>query len=382
MSKRAYTKITPEHEARLLNAADIQHLPRVVICEMFGITPTALPGQLKRARARRYLETFAVDHQRIAERIIAEHEEVEYRRHDLGDVIDDFMNGLGIQGADDLEALAQASLRAFVKIDPIITHAGLTFPDDKPIAIRLMGCLQIGGRHTSHRLIREAFDELGAHERIYAGMFGDEIENFKSGSFAGGRSVMEQSLPVPLQYALWENLFESIAPKVLWGMSSQHGSMWDEKQGLTPAPIKRHYTDRSIPYFDGMGYINLQVGQQTYRLAVAHEFPGNSQYNKLHPHKRALWQRYPNADLIAQADKHSYAVAEESIYGNEFEAGNRPSQYVHMVQIGTAKIGADPYTLRGWEPGFFGWPYAVFFPDRHLIKITRHLDDVLHWLGK
>ena len=147
-------------------------------------------------------------------------------------------------------------------------------------------------------------------------------------------------------------------------------------------PIKDMYLRFKIPFFDGQGYIKLYLGDQIYQLAVAHEFPGNSMWNVLHPQKRALWQRFPNADLIAQADKHQYAVMDTDVYGNEVNAGNRPSTQLLLIQIGTAKGGPDPYTIRSWERGIMEWPIVVFYPDKHLMKVTRSVDDALMWLGK
>lgn len=263
--------------------------------------------------------------------------------------------------------------------DPVITHATIEVETDRPVPILLAGCFQIGGRWTFHRFIQEQLEEMFSLPHARLGTFGDEVENFVSGSFAGARSVYEQALTPPLQRLLWSRWMDKYADRILWGTASQHGTQWNERTGHNP--IKDKYLEHDIPFFDGMGYVKLRVGRQTYNIAMAHEFPGSSMYNPTHAQKRALWQRYPNADIIAQADRHIYAASEEYVYSNEYLAGNRHSPYVWLVQIGTAKDGPDPYTIRGWERGVSEWPWLVLWPDEFKVKVTRDFDDVRLWCG-
>lgn len=273
---------------------------------------------------------------------------------------------------DDLLALAALSQAVRAKHDPTLENLSLNFQEStSPIAILLAGCMQTGGRWTSHEFIRRQIDTALATPNMYIGFFGDDIENFRSGSFAGAKSVYDQALKPDEQRDLWELFLDKVGQRALWGMWSQHGTIWDEKDGANY--IKRMYTQRGIPFFDGMGYIKLHVGRQTYQLAASHEFPGSSMYNPVHAQKRALWQRFPNADILAMADRHQYAVLEEQVYGHEVAAGNRLSPSVYLVQIGTAKSGLDPYTMRGWERGKSEWPILVLFPDVHEVFITRHI---------
>jgi hypothetical protein len=130
-----------------------------------------------------------------------------------------------------------------------------------------------------------------------------------------------------------------------------------------------------------MAQVTLQVGEQTYYIGLGHDLPGTSQWNELHSHARALRFRWPGMDLIIKGDKHQYATAEVPAYPDEYEAGRRSSPFVHFVQVGTAKTGPDKYTIQRWSQGQFEWPYIVFYPDEHKIKVTRHLEDVKLWLG-
>lgn len=97
---------------------------------------------------------------------------------------------------------------------------------------------------------------------------------------------------------------------------------------------------------------------------------------------QALRWDLPSADVIVQGDKHVYGAAEVTAFKFEYDAGLRPSPFVWLVQVGTAKAGPDKYSIRRWSQGVFEWPIAVFWPDEHKIKVTRHLEDVEAWLGE
>lgn len=281
---------------------------------------------------------------------------------------------------DDLLDLFRKTQVAMMRVDPVIINTEIDLTKaTQPQAFLLAGCMQTGGRWTYHELIRQRLFDALASDNFWIGFFGDDIENFQSGTFAGAFSQYEQAAQAPLQRRAWELFIKKVHSKVKWATWSQHGLIWDEKRGFTY--IKQIYLDYGIPFFDGMGYVRIKVGKFDYRVVVSHEFPGSSMYNKTHAQKRALWQRFPNADVIAQADKHQYSVTEEDAYKLEYAAGNRKSPFVHLVQIGTAKGGPDKYTIRGWELGATDWPIMVLWPDRHCVKITRHWDDALGWIG-
>jgi transposase-like protein len=299
------------------------------------------------------------------------------RENGEGDTVDDFVDS-AMSLEEKIEALMRLAQDVQQSVDPVLTHKTIRLDVDRPVAILLAGCMQLGGRYTFHSVIKTQFNRCISLDRTYVGLFGDEIDNFYAGTFAGAGSEYDQLIVPKLQRTQWENYLNRIQDRTLWGLASQHGTIWDEKKGFVP--IKDMYLERNIPFFDGQAYISLYVGDERYKLAVAHEFPGNSMYNPNHPQKRALWQRFPLADVIAMADKHQYSV-QEFMYGdNEFLAGDKASPFVYLVQIGTAKGGPDKYTIRSWERGQTEWPWMVVWPNEHKVKITRHFDDVEMWL--
>lgn len=135
-----------------------------------------------------------------------------------------------------------------------------------------------------------------------------------------------------------------------------------------------------MPYYDGQVYLNFVVGDQTYRVAAAHEFKGHSQWNPSHPQAKALRFEYPNADVVVMGDKHFPSIQQFPAYLREYRAGNRPSPMVTLLQAGTAKTGPDPYTIRNWAAGYLGWPILVFDADQHRVRHTWYLEDAQAWL--
>lgn len=261
--------------------------------------------------------------------------------------------------------------------DPVITHTTKVFDTDRPVAIMWPSCMHLGGRYTDHDFIERTMNEFT--EFGYVFFIGDEIEGFTPSWFHSG-SIVEQALQVPLQIELFDAYMERFWDRTIGGCWSQHGAMWFEKnQGTNP--LKKRYTERGIPYFDGAANLTYRVGNQDYYIVASHEFPGNSLWNKNHSHVRALRFNYPTADAIIAGDKHTYAYQEFQAYTDEYEAGRRPSPWIQLIQSGTAKTGPDKYTIKAWSKGQAEWPITVLFPDQHLIKVTRHIEDARRWVN-
>jgi hypothetical protein len=369
-------------DGEVLYFSQVLHLRQREIAEMYGMTEGGVSDRLRRIRQRR-IESglgreLTPDEARSLEQAHSSKTPLGLTQSEVKDLIEEYSQ----TDPDALMELAAELSRQMAIVDPVVTHIDIDWRHiTEPMAIGLFGCFQIGGRYTFHSFIRDRINDVLSHPRVYMASFGDEIEGFLPDSFAGARSIMEQALPPMLQFPMWLGFLDKVKDKVLWGLGSQHGSHWEERRVGSPTKVKKAYMERNIPFFDGMGYVRVHLGSQTYNLAVAHEFPGNSMYNPAHPHKRALWQRFPIADVLAMADKHQSAIHRENVYSNEVEIGNRKSTAVHFLQIGTAKGGPDPYTMRGWERGQTEWPIVVLYPDEHRVKVSEDINDIRFWLG-
>lgn len=272
--------------------------------------------------------------------------------------------------------IAELSKQVMADIDPIPTHFTYRYDTDRPIAILWAGCMHMGGRFTDHAFVERQINE-------WPGDFfflGDEIEGF-SPSWFNQMSLMDQPLSVNLQTELFDLYLDGVAGRTKGGVWSQHGHLWFEKdKGYSP--IKERYLRRGIPFFEGTANLTFVVGEQVYKIVASHNFPGSSIYNANHKHVRALRFEYPNADVLIDGDKHFYSAQERNVYVDEYRDGTRQSPFAWFVQTGTAKSGTDKYTIRRWTPGQSEWAITVLYPDRHLVKVTRHMDDAIAWMNR
>ena len=269
---------------------------------------------------------------------------------------------------DELIQLARAAKKAKDGVDPILTHETITLDTDDTIAVIFVSCTHLGSRYVEHESFALMLDAILEVPGLYWVDLGDQVEGMEG--FFDVASASEQSLADPqLQRKLLAHVLDKLvsANKLLCGFAGQHGAQWARRK-TGEDPIKQLYLERKIPYFDGQAYLTLQVGDQTYKLFAAHQLPGHSIYNKHHAHRRASLFRAPNADVIIQGDRHQGGV--QWITTDSWEPDMPERQW--FVQAGTAKTGADPYTIRTWKVGAWEFPILLFRPDRH--DITQALD--------
>jgi len=258
--------------------------------------------------------------------------------------------------------------------DPILTIDEFTFPD--ATAVLFGSCMHLGGRYTNYRKVRDLFNAFLETPGIYWGSLGDDIEGFMA-QFRDRKAVYDQILPLPRQLQVLDHILNKLdkSDKLLFGMSSQHGGQWMRRDTGTDE-VKQLYLKYRVPYFDGMAYCKFHVGPQTYNVAMAHKFDGNSQYNPSHPQMKALITKFPNADVVVMGDRHHPVYQRLPMYGYEYQAGNRKSPMVTLLQAGTAKDGPDPYTIERWTQGIFEWPIVVFHANEHKVTVVESLSKV------
>jgi hypothetical protein len=275
---------------------------------------------------------------------------------------------------DEYVELTRRTQEAVESVDPIFVNDTISIDADAPIGIIFVSCAHIGSRYVNHKAFQELLEKVLDIPRLYWFALGDDTEGMTA--FFDVASAHEQALADPrLQRRMLALILDKLAAhkKLLCGFAGQHGADWERrKRGADP--IKQMYLDRKVRYFDGQAYIKLDVGGQLYRLFAGHQLPGSSMYNRVHAQKRAALWKAPTADVVIQGDKHTYAVSQESIDTFEYLAGERESYLRWLVQVGAAKTGLDPYTIKTWSPAVWDWPILIFRNDRHSIAQAADLD--------
>lgn len=243
----------------------------------------------------------------------------------------------------------------------------------RPIGFVPTSCWHLGGLYTNHREFRERFQEVLAIDRLYWGTHGDEWENFPPG---WGMTVYINLMPPHLQRQLVAKIVDKLheAGSLLYSCWSNHPAFTERLTGEDPSAAI--YMDK-IPYFRGKGILKLSVDEQMYIMSLAHKLPGASIHNPTHSQGRQLGQ-VPQADFVIEGHRHSYAYQEQAHRLESYDAGLQQNRVAHLVQVGTAKDGPDPYTMRSWSRGEFTWPCFVLSATQH--EIHRVYDtDALKW---
>lgn len=291
----------------------------------------------------------------------------------------------GLEGHEDFDIDSWLKFLKTVQIkhnelSPMTLDAKRVIRTTRPIAIQFVSCWHLGSRFAQYDTFQEHFDRLLRVEGLYWGVHGDEYDNFTTG-FPSAEAIWNQLIPPAAQRHLVKAIISRLAQKskIMYACWSNHTG-FDEKR-LGENLVKPIYMQNHIPFFDGKGALRLQVGQEEYILYVAHEFPGSSQWNRLHAQTKALHMEMPSADVVAMGDKHIAGVQKIYHHQPEFEAGRRAVPYSYLIQTGTAKAGPDPYTIRNWTSGIFEWPTLVFYPNRHMVKLVDDLDDLEYFLS-
>lgn len=267
--------------------------------------------------------------------------------------------------------------------DPIITHDTFTINTDKPIGIIFVSCIHLGSRYTAYPEFRKIYEQALNIENLYWGSLGDDVEGFLS-SFPDVKAIQDQLIDPRKQIACLEALLTPMAEtgRLIFGAGSQHGGQWQNKK-IGRSDVKQLYVSLGVPYFDGVGYIRLNVGEQTYYIAVAHELPGNSMWNPNQAQAKAARFRFPNASIIVNGDKHTFSYQYSDMFMDEYLIGNRLSPSVLLLQAGTAKTGPDIFAVEhGFPRGSLGWPIAILHPHEYRVEVTPYLDRAKEMLCK
>ena len=125
--------------------------------------------------------------------------------------------------------------------------------------------------------------------------------------------------------------------------------------------LVRMLMKNKIPYFRGLGYIDLQIGTQLYPMAFTHQVRFSSFMNQLHGNKR-LQQMHAEFFGINRMPCREYITAHTHSPAVSWE-GCLPEERVLFIKCGTFKTRCL-YSQRYFGQGKIGAPTVVYHPDR------------------
>lgn len=246
---------------------------------------------------------------------------------------------------EDLQAIAKAASGSQ-------DRARFRIETDAPAPVLFLADVHIGSWGTSYSKIAEITRFIQEH-KIWVACLGDLLQ--MSIKLRNVLEVSDNAIPPHLQMRFLGSWLEDIAPHILWSTYDNHSVMREE--AVTGFSQYAELFKEKVVYHSGIGHVDLEVGSQTYRIASAHRFRGNSYINPTHGQMR--YGRFEGLDreLIVAADSHRPAIQ-------------------HYTDGPMARIAINCGTLQtdsGYAKRFFSlythdWmPIVEFSPHEHLM---------------
>jgi hypothetical protein len=219
----------------------------------------------------------------------------------------------------------------------------------------------IGSWGTSYAHLVAFTEEVLAHPQVYIGCVGDLVN--LAIKLRGVLEVKDDVLPPEMQHNFFESWLNEIAPKILFAGWGNH-DIQREEDGAG-ASIHKRMLERRVPYFGGIGHVDLHVGAATYRIATTHRFRGSTGINPLAGHKRYCRFEAQDRDIAIGGDLHRPCY--ESYYDGE--------KYRIALNCGALQTGS------GYAHRFFSlytipeYPCVELFANEHRMIVYRSLSD-------
>jgi len=174
-----------------------------------------------------------------------------------------------------------------------------------PVGILCWGDQHVGARGTEYDSFVQITDLLLATPNLYALLTGDVAE--WAIKMRGVAEVCAQLLDPSLQIQFIESWFDEIKHKVI---ASTWGNHTDDRSeaALGACPLK-NIIAKHVPYFSGIGHMELLVGEQTYKVACSHKFSGVTALDSTAGAKKYLRMEAPSFDAAIQGDCHRAGVS-------------------------------------------------------------------------
>ena len=235
---------------------------------------------------------------------------------------------------------------------------------DLPIAIMKAADFHFGGLDVDYASLKDHIALLLEVPQMYGQFYGD-LENYMAQhrNVATRRDVMNPDEQADFDRQFVHDMLD--AGKLVSTGDGNHDAEFTERTaGIS---LKRLLTDRGVPFFRGLGYIDLVLKmsdgtEQTYHQGFVHKSRFYSFMNPVHGairmdqlHAHFFGRDRPHCHEYVTAHHHDPA---------HMTWGLTPEDCVHFVRVGTFKTDCT-YSQRFYGQGRIGVPTIVYHPDRH-----------------
>jgi hypothetical protein len=171
---------------------------------------------------------------------------------------------------------------------------------DEPICVVVLGDTQLGSFGTDYELFVKITDEIINTPNLYVILVGDLLQ--MAIKLRGVLEAHDNLIPVEQQLMFLDSWLQEIKHKVIASTWDNHSVMREENAvGFSSYAnlFKRHTI-----YSSGICHLDIQVGTQVYKWALAHFFSGKSYLNRTHAPTRYMRFEGQDRDIAAQGDFH------------------------------------------------------------------------------
>ena len=224
---------------------------------------------------------------------------------------------------------------------------------DEPIGIVFLSDAHLGDWATDHELFERITDEILATPGLYIALLGDMAAmNVK---LRGVAEVSANLLRPEQQLEYFLSWLDEVDDRLILSTWDNH-AVEREENGTGISSFARAQGKRKIPYFNGIGHPDIQVGREVYKLAVSHRFRGRSVVNPCAGPMKYLINEAYDREIAAMGDAHVPGVLQFTHGASTKIALNTGSVQLHS---GYARRHFSLTT----HPVF---PVLELHPDRHL----------------
>lgn len=248
--------------------------------------------------------------------------------------------------------------------EPDRNHIQVTFP--ARTCLNFIGDLHVGSPHTDYHRIAQEAEVIVNTPNSYVVAMGDWVDGF----FFNPAQMNQMEQPFEQrQYMI--SLLEYFADnkRLLISFSGDH-DMWGAKMGIDP--YEQFATRFGSHFVQGVGYLTANVGEQEYRISMAHRHNGFSIYNKAHAAMRLYRDGAEGADIVVTAHTHQKGYVRQAV--KEF-GGN--ARKVDFISVGPYKA-TDDYSRK---KGFPDQQAEEMFGSAVILEVDRkkvtYYDDIV-----
>lgn len=213
-------------------------------------------------------------------------------------------------------------------------HVEFTFYEDT--LLNFIGDIHAGSPDTYYDRLEQEVGAIVNTPNSYAILMGDIVDGFFFNP-----AEFNQIEQAPEQFEYMRSLVKYLSEnnKLLVGFGGDH-DLWASKTGYDP--YRTFARETGAHYMRGVGYITAHVGEQDYKIVGAHQLPGNSIYNNVHPSMRFVKEN-EGADIVVNGHTHRKGVSVQPVRG----FGDEARQVIYAT-IGPYKATDDYAQKKGF----------------------------------